>query len=250
MTAAEPSGSYRRPPRGVEPRTLPAIRPTGRPGQRVLLRRTLEKGPSGQPTQAVKMVKAEGLRGLRAKVRGEGGCDHWGHALTRAHARSCLAEPRTDSTCSTCAVGGPLGRNYSFAGRGTSREWIFLTRKYVSTRPGPEGWARVRAGEGAGQAYLSFAIDWRLTSSDAKRGPARDGGGDEYGQRGAFGAVRAVPGAPREGHRQRDEDGAKTAESGEQEPCSPLKPSSQGPENQRVPNLFKISQPVREICNI
>ena len=110
VTAAEPSGSYRRPPRGVEPRTLPAIRPTGRPGQRVLLRRTLEKGPSGQPTQAVKMVKAEGLRGLRAKVRGEGGCDHWGHALTRAHARSCLAEPRTDSTCSTCAVGGPLGR--------------------------------------------------------------------------------------------------------------------------------------------
>ena len=100
MTAAEPSGSYRRPPRGVEPRTLPAIRPTGRPGQRVLLRRNLLKGPSGQPTQAVRMVKAEGLRGLRAKVRGEGGCDHWGHALTRAHARSCLAEPRTDSTCS------------------------------------------------------------------------------------------------------------------------------------------------------
>ena len=92
VTAAEPSGSYRRPPRGVEPRTLPAIRPTGRPGQRVLLRRNLLKGPSGQPTQAVRMVKAEGLHGLRAKVRGEGGCDRWGHALTRAHARSCLAD--------------------------------------------------------------------------------------------------------------------------------------------------------------
>ena len=98
MTAAEPSGSYRRPPRGVEPRTLPAIRPTGRPGQRVLLRRNLLKGPSGQPTQAVRMVKAEGLRGLRAKVRGEGGCDHWGHALTRAQTRSCLAGLRTCST--------------------------------------------------------------------------------------------------------------------------------------------------------
>ena len=129
-------------------------------------------------------------------------------------------------------LGGLSEEVYDFAGRGTSREWITSSRKYVSTRPGPEGWARVRAGEGAGQAYLSFAIDWRLTSSDAKRGPARDGGGDEYGQRGAFGAVRAVPGAPREGHRQRDEDGAKTAESGEQEPCSPLKPSRQGPENQ------------------
>ena len=88
------------PPRGVEPRTLPTNRTTGRPGQRVKSRRNLEKGPPGQPTQAVRMVKAEGLRGLRAKVRGEGGCDHWGHALTRAHARSCLADPRTDSTCS------------------------------------------------------------------------------------------------------------------------------------------------------
>ena len=118
-------------------------------------------------------------------------------------------------------LGGLSEEIYEFAGRGTSRGWIFFRRKYVSTRPGPEGWARVRAGEGAGQAYLSFAIDWRLTSSDAKRGPARDGGGDEYGQRGAFGAVRAVPGAPREGHRQRDEDGAKTAESGEKSPALP-----------------------------
>ena len=98
VTAAEPSGSYRRPPRGVEPRTLPAIRPTGRPGQRVKSRRNLEKGPPGQPTQAVRMVKAEGLRGLRAKVRGEGGCDHWGHALTRAHARSCLVGDCAGST--------------------------------------------------------------------------------------------------------------------------------------------------------
>ena len=46
------------------------------------------------------MVKGEGMRGLRAKVRGEGGCDQWGHALTRAPARPCLADPRTDSTCS------------------------------------------------------------------------------------------------------------------------------------------------------
>ena len=88
------------PPRGVEPRTLPTNRTTGRPGQRVKSRRNLEKGPPGQPTQAVRMVQGEGLRGLRAKVRGEGGCDRWGHALTMAHARSCLADPRTDSTCS------------------------------------------------------------------------------------------------------------------------------------------------------
>jgi len=32
--------SHRRPPRGVETRTLPALRPTGRPGQRVFLRRS------------------------------------------------------------------------------------------------------------------------------------------------------------------------------------------------------------------
>ena len=44
------------------------------------------------------MVKGEGLRGLRAKVRGEGGCDQWGQALTRAHARVCPADGRTDST--------------------------------------------------------------------------------------------------------------------------------------------------------
>ena len=177
MTAAEPSGSYRRPPRGVEPRTLPAIRPTGRPGQRVLLRRNLLKGPSGQPTQAVRMVKAEGLRGLRAKVRGEGGCDHWGHALTRAHARSCLAEPRTDSTCSTCAVGGPLGQNISFAPHRPVRGNIISNLGYVSETPRPKGWARVRAGEGAGRAYLSSPIDGPPTFSDAKRGPARDGAG-------------------------------------------------------------------------
>jgi len=98
-------------------------------------------------------------------------------------------------------LGGLSEEVYGFAGRGTSRGWIFLARKYVSGTSGPEVRAQARGAEGAGQAYLSFAIDWRLTSSDAKRGPARDGGGDEYGQRGAFGAVRAVPGAPREGCR-------------------------------------------------
>ena len=44
------------------------------------------------------MVKGEGMRGLRAKARGEGGRYHWGHALTRAHARVCPADGRTDST--------------------------------------------------------------------------------------------------------------------------------------------------------
>ena len=33
------------------------------------------------------MVKGEGMHGLRAKARGEGGRDRWGQALTRAHAR-------------------------------------------------------------------------------------------------------------------------------------------------------------------
>ena len=46
------------------------------------------------------MVKGEGMRGLRAKARGEGGRYRWGHALTRAHARVCPADGRTDSTCS------------------------------------------------------------------------------------------------------------------------------------------------------
>ena len=40
------------------------------------------------------------MRGLRAKVRGEGRGDRWGHALTRAHARVRHVGGRTDSTCS------------------------------------------------------------------------------------------------------------------------------------------------------
>ena len=40
------------------------------------------------------------MRGLRAKVRGEGRGDRWGHALTRAHARVRQVDGRTDSTCS------------------------------------------------------------------------------------------------------------------------------------------------------
>ena len=44
------------------------------------------------------MVKGEGMHGLRAKARGEGGRDRWGQALTRAHARVCPADGRTDST--------------------------------------------------------------------------------------------------------------------------------------------------------
>ena len=44
------------------------------------------------------MVKGEGMRGLRAKARGEGGRYHWVYALTRAHARVCPADGRTDST--------------------------------------------------------------------------------------------------------------------------------------------------------
>ena len=38
-TAEEPSGPPAVPPRGVEPRTLPTIRPTGRPGQRLFSNR-------------------------------------------------------------------------------------------------------------------------------------------------------------------------------------------------------------------
>ena len=94
-------------------------------------------------------------------------------------------------------------------------------RKYVSARPGPEGWARVQGGEGAGSSYLSSAIDGRLTFSDAKRGPARDGGGDEYGQRGGFGAVPAVPAAPREDLHEPDEDGAKSEVMADRGPCRP-----------------------------
>ena len=115
------------PPRGVEPRTLPTNRTTGRPGQRVKSRRNLEKGPPGQPTQAVRMVQGEGLRGLRAKVRGEGGCDRWGHALTRAHARSCLADPRTDSTCSLSPAKGRAAgslTNPQSAGQERKCSWL------------------------------------------------------------------------------------------------------------------------------
>ena len=93
--------------------------------------------------------------------------------------------------------------------------------KYVSETPRPEGWARVRAGEGAGRAYLSSPIDGQPTFSDAKRGPARDGRGDEYGQRGGFGAVPAVPAAPREDRHEPDEDGAKSEVMADKEPYWP-----------------------------
>ena len=75
----------------------------------------------------------------------------------------------------------------------------------------------MQGGEGAGSSYLSSAIDGRLTFSDAKRGPARDGGGDEYGQRGGFAAVPAVPAAPREDRHEPDEDGAKSEVMAEKE---------------------------------
>ena len=99
------------------------------------------------------------------------------------------------------------------------RERISSTLQYVSARPGPEGWARVQGGEGAGSSYLSSAIDGRLTFSDAKRGPARDGRVDEYGQRGGFGAVPAVPAAPREDRHEPDEDGAKSEVMADEGPC-------------------------------
>ena len=99
---------------------------------------------------------------------------------------------------------------YTFSERGTVRGHLAWERKYVSETPRPEGWARVQGGEGAGSSYLSSAIDGRLTFSDAKRGPARDGRGDEYGQRGGCGAVPAVPAAPREDHHEPVEDGAKS----------------------------------------
>ena len=77
----------------------------------------------------------------------------------------------------------------------------------------------MRAGEGAGRAYLSSPIDGQPTFSDAKRGPARDGRGDEYGQRGGCGAVPAVPAAPREDRHEPDEDGAKSEVIADKEPC-------------------------------
>ena len=100
---------------------------------------------------------------------------------------------------------------------------------YFSETPRPKGWARVRAGEGAGRAYLSSPIDGPPTFSDAKRGPARDGRGDEYGQRGGCGAVPAVPAAPREDRHEPDADGAKSEVIADKEPCKafntrPLKP--------------------------
>ena len=98
--------------------------------------------------------------------------------------------------------------------------------------PRPEGWARVRAGEGVGRAYLSSPIDGQPTFSDAKRGPARDGRGDEYGQRGGCGAVPAVvPAAPREGRHEPDEDGAKSEVIADKEPCLPSSKSLLGPPN-------------------
>ena len=68
----------------------------------------------------------------------------------------------------------------------------------------------MQGGESAGSSYLSLAIDGQPTFSDAKRGPARDGRGDEYGQRGGCCAVPEVPAAPQEDRHEPDEDGAKS----------------------------------------
>ena len=76
-------------------------RPLGRQGDPVsacFRTRNLEEGPSAEAARGGEMVKGEGMRGLRAKARGEGGRYRWGHALTRAHARVCPADGRTDST--------------------------------------------------------------------------------------------------------------------------------------------------------
>ena len=94
--------------------------------------------------------------------------------------------------------------------------------EYVSARPGPEGWARVRAGEGAGRAYLSSPIAPQHTFSDARWRPVRDGGDGEYGQRGGFGAVPAVPAAPRKGHGEGDAHGPEISPGADKEPSLSL----------------------------
>ena len=92
-TAAGPSGPAAVPPRGVEPRTLPTIRPTGRPGQRVNLRSTPEAKPAPQPLDGSQVVKADRARNLRVTSQGEGGSNPYpqpGHAVLSKDARCLL----------------------------------------------------------------------------------------------------------------------------------------------------------------
>ena len=56
------------------------------------------------------------MRGLRAKVRGEGRGDRWGHALTRAHARVRHVGGRTDSTCSLHLMRGQKQTEWQWPG--------------------------------------------------------------------------------------------------------------------------------------
>jgi len=94
-------------------------RPLGRQGDPVsgcFRTRNLEEEPSAEAARGGEMVKGEGMRGLRAKARGEGGRYHWGHALTRAHARVCPADGRTDSTICLQLRRGQDGGEWQWAG--------------------------------------------------------------------------------------------------------------------------------------
>ena len=192
------------------------------------------------------MVKAEGLRGLRAKVRGEGGCDHWGHALTRAHARSCLAEPRTDSTCSTCAVGGPLGSGIRFC---WERHFAWMDPLLIHSMSVPAQGRRAGRGCGQVRARGEHTCPHRSTGhprSLTPKGDLRATGGVMSMGRGAA-AARC-----RRYQRRRERtvmSPMKTAQRARSSPIkSPARPSTQEPfkppgQNRPVPNLFKISQP-------
>ena len=63
-------------------------------------------------------------------------------------------------------------------------------RKYVSARPGPEGWARVQGGKGAGSSYLSSAIAPAPHSQTPKGALRATGGVMSMGREEASGRCR------------------------------------------------------------
>ena len=109
---------------------------------------------------------------------------------------------------------------------------------------------QVRGALGAYLVDLPSEIGWRHMFSDAKRRPASDIRRDDYEQRGLFSAVLEVPVQPREGHEQREENGAKRAEKAKR--LSPFEFALRGPLPTKAENaLFfadhkinQISQPV------
>ena len=129
-------------------------------------------------------------RGIVRAARKRAGWDKGGSLGAWALVGSHLRLPRRRSNSRDLLnppEGGIPRQDIPFALHLPARGNLNSTFKYVSATCRPEGWARVRGGEGAGKAYLCSPINCRHGFLTPKKTCARRGGGDEYWQRGGFG---------------------------------------------------------------